>query len=213
MIYYKFNSDGEYIGTSNFQTSLSTTVKPPECGKHQVQTWNGDKWIIMPDYRDITLYAKNDPTCTFIPATFGAIPYGYTDIKPPVLRQGERAEFNDTLNDWVKKCEVGLKYDENFNPVPMNERELVEAGILILDEWSKIDGDNVVPKTPYELYNEGIITLEEANNDIRMIREDNYTHGTDKMYLMSVRGECTQQDWLDAIQAVKDKYPYIREEV
>ena len=82
---------------------------------------------------------------------------------------------------------------------------------MIFDKWSKIEGERIVPKTPYELYDEKIITLEEANEDIRMIRESCYAQKTDKMYLMSVRGECTQQEWLDAIQAVKDKYPYIKE--
>lgn len=212
MIYYKFNSDGEYIGTSNLQTPLSTTIKPPECGKHKIQVWNGDKWIILGDYRGVTLYAKDMYTCTIIPSTFGDIPYGYTDIKPPELKKGETCVFNDTVHNWVKMCEAGMKYDENFNPVPMNERELVESGLLVLDPYSKIDGDSIVPKTPYELYDEKILTLEEANNEIKLIREDLYSHKTDKMYLMSVRGECTQQDWLDAIQAVKDKYPYIKEE-
>lgn len=212
MIYYKFNSDGEYTGKSSIQTALSTEKEPPVCGKYQVRVWNGDKWVIMPDYRGVMLYSKDDPSCTYIQAVFGTVPYGYTEKKPPELKEGEAAKFVDNLGDWVKQCQPGWKYDEHFVPVPMNERELVEAGILVLDKYSKIVDDNIVPKTPYELYNEKIITIEEANNDIKMIRENLYIQKTDKMYLMSVRGECTQQDWLDAIQAVKDKYPYIKEE-
>lgn len=211
MIWYTFNSEGLYTGKSSIQTALSTDKEPPMCSKHQVQVWNGDKWIIQYDYRGITLYSKDDPTCTYIPATFGALPYGYTDKKPPELKNGEMATFVDNIGEWVKKCQPGWKYVD-YIPVPMNEREMVESGLIVLDVYSKIDGDRIVPKTPYELYDEGIITLEEANNDIRMIREDYYVHSTDKMYLMSVRGECTQQDWLDAIQAVKDRYPYIKEE-
>lgn len=212
MIWYLFDSNGEYKGESSIQTPLSTDKKPPECEKHQVAVWNGDKWVIMPDYRGIMLYSKDDPSCTYMQVVFGALPYGYTDRKPPELKNGEIATFVDNIGEWVKKCQPGWKYGKDFVPVPMNERELVEAGILILDEYSKIEGDYIVPKTPYELYNDGIITLDEANNDIRLIRENEYVNSTDKMYLMSVRGECTQQDWLDAIQAVKDKYPYIKEE-
>ena len=212
MIWYLFDSNGEYKGESGIQTPLSTDKKPPKCEKHQVAVWNGDNWVIMQDYRGILLYSKEDPTCTYMQVVFGSLPYGYTEKIPPELREGECAVFNDNLGDWVKKCQKGWKYTDDFIPIPMNESELVDAGIIVLDEYNKIDGDRIVPKTVYELYDEGIITLEEANNDIKMIREDCYTHNTDKMYFMSIRGECTQQDWLDAIQAVKDKYPYIKEE-
>lgn len=212
MIYYKFNAEGEYVGTSNFQTPLSTDKEPPVCGKNETAVWNGDKWFKVDDFRGVPLYAKGNYRCKIVLPSFGRIPDGYTNIKPPELKKGETCEFNDTVHDWVKKCEAGLKYDENFNPVPMTQRELVECGLMTLDQWSKLEGDSVVPKTIYELYNEGIVTLEEANEEIKRIRQDCYMFNTDKIYLMSVRGECTQQDWLDAIQAVKDKYPYIKEE-
>lgn len=212
MTWYTFDANGEYKGKSGIQTPLSTDKEPPVCKKHQVSIWNGDDWIIMPDYRGVMLYSKDDPTCTYMQVVYGKMPQGYTEKEPPVLRQGEEAKFEDNLGDWVKRCEPGWKYNDKFEPVPMNERELVEAGILTLDKSMKIVGDNIVPKTPYELYDEGIISLEEANRDIKYMREDEYKSKTDKMYLMSVRGECTQQDWLDAVQAVKDKYPYIKEE-
>lgn len=212
MIWYTFDSNGEYKGKSSFQTPLSTDKEPPACGEHQVRIWNGDKWVLMPDYRGILLYSKEDPRCTCRLAVFGQLPYGYTDKKPPEIKNGEIATFVDNIGEWVKECQPGWKYDKNFIPVTMNEREMVESGLIVLDEYSKIEGDRIVSKTPYELYNDGIITLDEANSAIKDIREDYYIHRTDKMYLMSVRGECTQQDWLDAIQAVKDKYPYIKEE-
>ena len=210
MIWYLFDSNGEYKGTSSIQTPLSTDKKPPVCENHQVAVWNGDDWIIMPDYRGVMLYSKDDPSCTYTQVVFGDLPYGYTEKVPPEIREGETAKFNDNLGDWVLQCQPGWKY-VNYVPVPMNERELVEAGIIVLDEYSKIEGDNIVGKTVYELYEDGIFTLEQANKEIEGIRQSCYMHETDKLYFMSVRGECTQQDWLDAIQAVKDKYPYIKE--
>ena len=212
MIWYLFDSNGEYKGTSNIQTPLSTDKEPPVCGEHQVRVWNGDKWILMHDYRGVMLYSKDDPTCTYMQVVFGDLPYGYTEKTPPSVRNGEMAKFNDNLGDWVLQCQPGWKYNDKYEPVQMNNREMVEAGIITLDKFSKIDGDNIVPKTPYELYADGIISIEQANKEIQYMREDLYVSKTDKMYLMSVRGECTYQDWLDAIQAVKNKYPYIKEE-
>lgn len=37
----------------------SVNIAPPKAGRHQKQIWNGEKWIIMPDFRGETWFDKN----------------------------------------------------------------------------------------------------------------------------------------------------------
>lgn len=47
-----------------------------------------------------------------------------------------------------------------------------------------------------------------SRSDIESIRRLEYAKTADPLYFGWQRGENTEQDWLDAIQAVKDAYPY-----
>ncbi|MBR4797378.1 MAG: hypothetical protein IK040_06725, partial [Spirochaetia bacterium] len=86
--------------------------------------------------------------------------------------------------------------------------ERVEAGLEQLPEGCKIENGEILPKTQEELLEEGKITLAEYNEYVRQMREAEYRESTDKIGLMVLRGEATQEEWLAAIQAVKEKWPY-----
>lgn len=53
-------------------------------------------------------------------------------------------------------------------------------------------------------------TVETPDEETVKARHAAYTapDGADAIFLKWQRGEATAQDWLDAIQAVKDAYPY-----
>ena len=39
-------------------------------------------------------------------------------------------------------------------------------------------------------------------------RRNAYTQETDPLFFSYQRGEVTEQEWLDAVQAIKDRFPY-----
>lgn len=55
-------------------------------------------------------------------------------------------------------------------------------------------------------YNAQIVA--KHNEDAKAARAAAYKD-TDPLFFKAQRGEITMQEWLDAVQAVKDKYPYI----
>lgn len=48
-----------------------------------------------------------------------------------------------------------------------------------------------------------------ANNKAKKARSEAYAAETDAMFFKAQRGEATMEEWLAAVQAIKDKYPYI----
>lgn len=83
------------------------------------------------------------------------------------------------------------------------------------DDWKREpaegfiqEGDKYREMTTEELLEAGKITLAEYNEHQRQMREATYQATTDKIGLMVLRGEATQEEWLAAIQAVKNKWPY-----
>lgn len=46
------------------------------------------------------------------------------------------------------------------------------------------------------------------NEEQRAKRAEAYKEQTDAMYFQAQRGDITEQDWLDAVDAIKAKYPY-----
>lgn len=53
-------------------------------------------------------------------------------------------------------------------------------------------------------YEQIILTREE----VTICRQNAYTSKCDPLFFGWQRGDNTEQDWLDAVQAVKDQYPY-----
>lgn len=198
----------EYKGTSSVQIPNSTDVVPPEIKEHQCLIWNGIKWEIHPDYRGTKFYSETGMLMGEY-GCIGLMPNDMITKTPPELRMGESIIWSKDKNDWIIYLDVGWIYDENHVPRPMTPAERVYYHIDELPPDMKIEGDNVVPKTPYELYADGLVSLEEANNMISHIREEQYTVYTDKYGMMYMRGEVTLEFWQEEIQKIKDKYPYI----
>lgn len=46
------------------------------------------------------------------------------------------------------------------------------------------------------------------NEEQRAKREEAYEKETDKMFFQYQRGDITEQDWLDAVNDIKQRYPY-----
>lgn len=78
---------------------------------------------------------------------------------------------------------------------------------LYPDVWKLVDGSWVVNNQ--SIYDD-CETAGKAVNNARMkeLRAVAYKD-TDPLFFKAQRGEITTQEWLDAVQAVKDKYPYI----
>jgi hypothetical protein len=77
------------------------------------------------------------------------------------------------------------------------------AGLTWLDDSpkpTKAELDAAWPQVQYE----------REYNEIRLARHAAYAapDGADATYLQWQRGDATEQDWLDAVQAVKDAHPY-----
>jgi hypothetical protein len=57
------------------------------------------------------------------------------------------------------------------------------------------------------------VEYERATSEVRNARHAAYAapDGPDAIFLQWQRGDATEQDWLDAVQAVKDSHPYPQE--
>ena len=200
----------QYKGTSSVKVDNSTDVVPPEIKEHQCLVWNGNFWEVHEDWRGTHIYSDTGMDL----GTYGAIghiPSKYITKKPPEKRIGENLKWNIDNKDWDILLDVGWLYDEHHIPRPMTDVEMVQYGLMVLPDNMKIENNEIVMKTPYELYAEGRVTLEEANNMIMHIREEQYVLNTDKYGMMYMRGEVTLEFWQEEIQKIKDAYPYIEE--
>jgi hypothetical protein len=52
------------------------------------------------------------------------------------------------------------------------------------------------------------LTAEEPNRQARSNRQRAFEVEADPLFFKVQRGEATQQEWLDAVQAIRDRYPY-----
>jgi hypothetical protein len=63
--------------------------------------------------------------------------------------------------------------------------------------WTYVDGEWVAPVVPP-------LTREQ----VEALRQADYALTADPLFFQWQRGEATEQEWLDAVQAVKDAHPY-----
>ena len=64
---------------------------------------------------------------------------------------------------------------------------------------SREDCDLIWPELEIELH----------NNFSRKMRSQDYSKESDSIFFKWKRGEATEQDWLDSIELVKQRYPYL----
>lgn len=66
--------------------------------------------------------------------------------------------------------------------------------------WQILDGEIIVPE---------LAPLPEIAEDVvRSMRREAFAAYSDPIYFKWQRGEATEQDWLDAVEAIRAAYPY-----
>ena len=104
---------------------------------------------------------------------------GETPVDIVVLASGEKGD--ETLAEHANWVEV-----TGLSPMPG-----------VGNGWKYVAGEWVSPVTPQS---------EKAR--MEMLRRANYSVDSDPVFFEWQRGDATEQDWLDAVQAVKDRFPY-----
>jgi hypothetical protein len=92
----------------------------------------------------------------------------------------------DGQTDW--------KPDDGFTLVEYDPSDGVGVG------WT-YEGDGFVDPNPP-------LTYEERRALVELDRQLSYRETSDPVFFQWQRGTASQQDWLDAVQAVKDAHPY-----
>lgn len=124
--------------------------------------------------------------------------------EPPTTREHEGAYWNGT--DWELKIDDGYTEDKgNIREMTLGEK--VDAGIENIPDGFKVEGDAIVPKTIDDLFDEGKLTTEEYNKKIDEQRQARYTRETDPMAMMYLRGECTKEEWVAAMDKIRAELP------
>lgn len=80
---------------------------------------------------------------------------------------------------------------------------------LVGNEYEKLewkDSSKKPTKEELEAYWQEV-ELEAEKEKIDNLRRAEYQKVSDPLFFAYQRGEATQQDWLDAVQSVKEKYP------
>ena len=91
----------------------------------------------------------------------------------------------------------------------MTEADEVKAGLRVLKDDEKIEGDYVIKKTKKELYDEGKLSKEEYNLYIDELRQSAYAREADPLGMQVLRGELEKTVWLEKIAEIKARYPKV----
>jgi hypothetical protein len=107
-------------------------------------------------------------------------------------------------------------------PSPMPDERLAEWNVVVVVPTTPPTvppEQNVTEGTPAETdgiwYQTWVVTdktpeqIAEYNNQQKQNRLIAYEHESDPIFFKWQRGEGTQQEWLDAVELVKQQYPYI----
>lgn len=74
--------------------------------------------------------------------------------------------------------------------------------------WTGSDSDRVYPDMTSINAEYQRLLADEPRRQIEQLRKAAYAVESDPVFFQFQRGDATEQDWLDAVQAVKDRYPY-----
>ncbi|WP_371922712.1 hypothetical protein [Treponema sp. OMZ 788] len=91
----------------------------------------------------------------------------------------------------------------------MTDVEKVEAGLRVLKDDEKIEGDCIVKKSKRELYNEGKLSKEQYNLYIDELREADYRREADPLGMQVFRGDVEKSVWLEKIEEIKKRHPKV----
>jgi DsbC/DsbD-like thiol-disulfide interchange protein len=74
--------------------------------------------------------------------------------------------------------------------------------------WTGVDPDRVYPDMAPILAEYESLMADEPRKQVESQRKAAYTTESDPVFFQWQRGDATEQEWLDAVEAVKAKYPY-----
>lgn len=98
-------------------------------------------------------------------------------------------EFEASRGMTLAWCEDPIQYNHNFPEYDMETGEEIKSDIA--EGWSRP------------------ITLEEKNEAVRKIRGLYLQSEADPLFFKYQRGEITEQEWLDKVQEIRDRFPYV----
>ena len=53
------------------------------------------------------------------------------------------------------------------------------------------------------------IVMDNANRNIEMLRQDAYRNESDPLFFKWQRGEAEKEEWINKVESIKSKYPYL----
>lgn len=119
----------------------------------------------------------------------------------------DRKDFDNLPTDekekFMRKLAAGTKrwrWDGSAWQLQTFTAQLDRLGITI-DELPD------VPDPPKPDYNPEERRKAQELEEIMQLRKDAYERESDPIYMEYMRGERTEQEWLDAVHAIKDRYP------
>jgi len=74
--------------------------------------------------------------------------------------------------------------------------------------WTGVDPDRVYPDMKPIMAEYDTLMADEPRRQVESQRLSAYEQTSDPIFFQYQRGDATEQDWLDAVQSVKDNHPY-----
>ena len=74
--------------------------------------------------------------------------------------------------------------------------------------WTGVDPDRVYPDMKPIMAEYDTLMADEPRRQVEAQRLSAYEQTSDPIFFQYQRGDATEQDWLDAVQSVKDNHPY-----
>lgn len=179
-----------------------TFIKPPTLEPNTQVIWEGD-WVVVDDYRGYPIYDEDGHIVGEV-TELGFKPQIITP--PPKFKEESHKFLKWDGVKWTYVIEDGY-IETNDEIRPMTQLEKIESGLESIPDGMKIENGELVSLTIDDKYEMGIITKEEYNAEVDIIREKEYEKHTDKIALMVFRGEATKEQWIQAMDEIRVKYP------
>lgn len=126
------------------------------------------------------------------------------------LITGKKKSLKKLIDENLVQPPKGKKLNEAGTDFEdMTEADEVKAGLRVLKDDEKIEGDYVIKKTKKELFDEGKITKEEYNLYIDELREEDYRREADPLGMQVMRGDIEKNIWLEKIEKIKKRHPKV----
>jgi hypothetical protein len=110
---------------------------------------------------------------------------------------------DEMLEDW--NMYVVARVDRpDVDPITQNISE--QTPVLVKGQWTQVWA--VTDATPEEIAERQEQQLEQAKAQ----RADAYREEADPLFFKYQRGECSEQEWLDKIEEIRERFPYPTEE-